>query len=167
MSAPDTATAGTPFSLTITAKDRFGNIAKTFAGSLILLSSDGQKVHVTLPRRGLCQWRGYRQGDARSRRQRHADGLPWRGEGDQRPHHGPELRQASEYRREHFLDEEMKMVYGTTKVRHRLSLGIVIQASFIRATLEPPLNRAVTSAAKPVHRVNSKKRSSAMVEGGR
>ncbi len=28
------------------------------------------------------------------------------------------------------------MVYGTTKVRHRLSLGIVIQASFIRATLE-------------------------------
>ena len=37
---------------------------------------------------------------------------------------------------QHFLDEEMKMVYGTTKVRHRLSLGIVIQASFIRATLE-------------------------------
>ena len=49
VSAPDTATAGTPFSVTITAKDRFGNIAKTFAGSLILLSSDGQKVHVTLP----------------------------------------------------------------------------------------------------------------------
>lgn len=37
---------------------------------------------------------------------------------------------------QHFLDEEMKMVYGTTKVRHRLALAIVVHASFIRETLE-------------------------------
>lgn len=36
---------------------------------------------------------------------------------------------------QHFLDEEMKMVYGSTKIRHRLGLAIVIQASFIRDTL--------------------------------
>jgi hypothetical protein len=37
---------------------------------------------------------------------------------------------------QHFLDEEMKMIYGTTKVRHRLGLAIVVHASFIRETLE-------------------------------
>lgn len=37
---------------------------------------------------------------------------------------------------QHFLDEEMKMVYGTTKVRHRLGLAIVVQASFIREALD-------------------------------
>jgi hypothetical protein len=37
---------------------------------------------------------------------------------------------------QHFLDEEMKMVYGTTKVRHRLGLAIVVQAAFIRETLD-------------------------------
>lgn len=35
-----------------------------------------------------------------------------------------------------FLDEEMKMIYGTSKVRHRLGLGIVVQATFIRETIE-------------------------------
>lgn len=37
---------------------------------------------------------------------------------------------------QHFLDEEMRMVYGTTKVRHRLGLAIVVQASFIRDTIK-------------------------------
>jgi hypothetical protein len=37
---------------------------------------------------------------------------------------------------QHFLDEEMKMVYGTTKIRHRLGLAIVVQAAFIRETLD-------------------------------
>ena len=37
---------------------------------------------------------------------------------------------------QHFLDEEMKMVYGTTKLRHRLGLAIVVQASFIREALD-------------------------------
>jgi hypothetical protein len=36
---------------------------------------------------------------------------------------------------QHFLDEEMKMVYGTTKIRHRLGLAIVVHAAFIRETL--------------------------------
>ena len=35
-----------------------------------------------------------------------------------------------------FLDEEMKMVYGTTKIRHRLGLAIVIHASFIKETID-------------------------------
>ncbi len=35
-----------------------------------------------------------------------------------------------------FLDEEMVMIYGTSKVRHRLGLGIVVQAAFIRETIE-------------------------------
>lgn len=35
-----------------------------------------------------------------------------------------------------FLDEEARMIYGTTKLRHRLGLGIVIQAAFIKETLE-------------------------------
>jgi hypothetical protein len=37
---------------------------------------------------------------------------------------------------QHFLDEEMKMVYGETRLRHRLGLAIVVQASFIRETVE-------------------------------
>jgi len=35
-----------------------------------------------------------------------------------------------------FLDEEAKMVYGTTKIRHRLGLANVVHASFIRATID-------------------------------
>lgn len=35
-----------------------------------------------------------------------------------------------------FLDEEMKMIYGTTKVRHRLGLAIVVHAAFIKETIE-------------------------------
>jgi hypothetical protein len=35
-----------------------------------------------------------------------------------------------------FLDEEMKMIYETSKVRHRLGLAIVIQASFVREVLD-------------------------------
>lgn len=35
-----------------------------------------------------------------------------------------------------FLDEELKMIYETTKVRHRLGLAIVVHASFIRETIE-------------------------------
>lgn len=34
-----------------------------------------------------------------------------------------------------FLDEDMTMVYGSTKLRHRLGLGIVVQADFIRQTI--------------------------------
>lgn len=37
---------------------------------------------------------------------------------------------------QHFLDEEMAMIYGNSKMRHRLGLGIVVQAAFIRETLE-------------------------------
>lgn len=37
---------------------------------------------------------------------------------------------------QHFLDEEMTMIYGTSKIRHRLGLGIVIQASLIRETID-------------------------------
>jgi hypothetical protein len=37
---------------------------------------------------------------------------------------------------QHFLDEEMKMIYGTTKVRHRLGMAVVVHASFIRETIE-------------------------------
>lgn len=35
-----------------------------------------------------------------------------------------------------FLDEEMKMIYGSTKIRHRLGLAIVVHASFIRDTID-------------------------------
>ena len=35
-----------------------------------------------------------------------------------------------------FLDEEAKMIYGTTKVRHRLGLAIVVHASFIQETID-------------------------------
>ena len=38
--------------------------------------------------------------------------------------------------RQMFLDEEMKMIYGTTKLRHRLSLAVVVHASFIRETIQ-------------------------------
>jgi hypothetical protein len=34
------------------------------------------------------------------------------------------------------LDEEMKMVYGTTTMRHRLGLAIVVHATFIQETVE-------------------------------
>jgi hypothetical protein len=37
---------------------------------------------------------------------------------------------------QHFLDEEMKMIYGTTKIRHRLGLAIVVHAVFIKETLD-------------------------------
>jgi hypothetical protein len=37
---------------------------------------------------------------------------------------------------QHFLDEDMKMIYGTMKVRHRLGLAIVVHASFIRETID-------------------------------
>lgn len=37
---------------------------------------------------------------------------------------------------QHFLDEDMAMIYGSTKLRHRLGLGIVVQAAFIRETLQ-------------------------------
>ena len=37
---------------------------------------------------------------------------------------------------QHFLDEEMVLIYGTSKLRHRLGLGIVVQSASIRQTLE-------------------------------
>jgi len=35
-----------------------------------------------------------------------------------------------------FLDEEAKMVYGTTKLRHRLGLAIVVHGAFIKETID-------------------------------
>ncbi|QDU94550.1 S1 family peptidase [Lignipirellula cremea] len=35
-----------------------------------------------------------------------------------------------------FLDEEAKMVYGTTKLRHRLGLAVVVHASFIKESVD-------------------------------
>jgi V8-like Glu-specific endopeptidase len=35
-----------------------------------------------------------------------------------------------------FLDEEAKMIYGTTKIRHRLGLAVIVHASFIRETID-------------------------------
>lgn len=35
-----------------------------------------------------------------------------------------------------FLDEEAKLIYGTTKLRHRLGLAIVVHAAFIRETVD-------------------------------
>jgi V8-like Glu-specific endopeptidase len=35
-----------------------------------------------------------------------------------------------------FLDEEAKLIYGTTKIRHRLGLAIVVHASFIKETVD-------------------------------
>jgi hypothetical protein len=37
---------------------------------------------------------------------------------------------------QHFLDEEARLVYGTTKTRHRLGLAIVVPAAFVRETIE-------------------------------
>lgn len=37
---------------------------------------------------------------------------------------------------QHFIDEEMTMIYGNSKLRHRLGLGIVVQAAFIRETID-------------------------------
>ena len=37
---------------------------------------------------------------------------------------------------QHFLDEEAKLIYGTTKLRHRLGLAIVAPAPFIKDTIE-------------------------------
>jgi V8-like Glu-specific endopeptidase len=35
-----------------------------------------------------------------------------------------------------FLVEEAKMIYGTTKLRHRLGLAIIVHASFIKETID-------------------------------
>ena len=35
-----------------------------------------------------------------------------------------------------FLDEEAKMIYETTKIRHRMGLAQVVPALFIRETIE-------------------------------
>jgi hypothetical protein len=35
-----------------------------------------------------------------------------------------------------FLDEEMKTIYGSTRIRHRLGLAIVVHASFIKETID-------------------------------
>jgi hypothetical protein len=37
---------------------------------------------------------------------------------------------------QHFLDEEAKLVYENVKIRHRLGLAIVVQAAFIKETIE-------------------------------
>jgi hypothetical protein len=37
---------------------------------------------------------------------------------------------------QHFIDEQVKMLYETRKVRHRLGMAIVVHASFIRETVE-------------------------------
>lgn len=37
---------------------------------------------------------------------------------------------------QHFLNEDMTMVYGSTRLKHRLGLGIVVQAALIRETLQ-------------------------------
>jgi hypothetical protein len=44
VSAPSTVTAGTAFSVTVTAKDRYGNIATGYTGSVTLTASNGQAV---------------------------------------------------------------------------------------------------------------------------
>ena len=45
VSAPPTATAGHGFSVAVTAKDAYGNTVTSFAGSVVLTSSDGQTVN--------------------------------------------------------------------------------------------------------------------------
>ncbi|MCX7422301.1 MAG: serine protease [Planctomycetia bacterium] len=35
-----------------------------------------------------------------------------------------------------FLDEEAKMIYGTSKIRHRLGFAVVVHASLIRETID-------------------------------
>jgi hypothetical protein len=37
---------------------------------------------------------------------------------------------------QHFLDEDVKTVYGSSKTRHRLGLGIVVHASLIREAID-------------------------------
>jgi hypothetical protein len=37
---------------------------------------------------------------------------------------------------QHFLDEEARMIYGATKMRHRLGLAIVVHATFIKETID-------------------------------
>src|SRR5262249_4098330 len=46
VSAPSTATAGTPFSYTVTARDQFNNVASGYTGTVHFTSGDGQ---ATLP----------------------------------------------------------------------------------------------------------------------
>lgn len=46
VSAPSSATAGTSFKVTITAKDAYGNTVAGFSGAVTLTSSDGQKVNL-------------------------------------------------------------------------------------------------------------------------
>lgn len=56
-----------------------------------------------------------------------------------------------------FLDEEARMIYGTTKIRHRLGLAIVVQATFIRQTIDR-LPAADTPAAKDVKEATETKK---------
>jgi len=49
VSAPSTATAGSGFAVTVTAKDAFGNTAAGFDESVTLTSSDGQTVNLLSP----------------------------------------------------------------------------------------------------------------------
>ncbi|MEY4613835.1 MAG: hypothetical protein RL179_1808, partial [Planctomycetota bacterium] len=37
---------------------------------------------------------------------------------------------------QHFLDEDIKLIYGTSKIRHRLGLAIIIHAALIKETIE-------------------------------
>ena len=37
---------------------------------------------------------------------------------------------------QHFIDEETKLLYGTSRTRHRLGLGIIVPATFIRETVD-------------------------------
>lgn len=37
---------------------------------------------------------------------------------------------------QHFLDEDIKLIYGTSKIRHRLGLAIIVHASLIKETIE-------------------------------
>lgn len=37
---------------------------------------------------------------------------------------------------QHFLDEDIKLIYGTSKIRHRLGLAIIIHASLINETID-------------------------------
>ena len=49
VSAPTTATAGTGFTVTVTAEDAFGNTVTGFDGGVTLTSSDGQPVNLLSP----------------------------------------------------------------------------------------------------------------------
>jgi len=37
---------------------------------------------------------------------------------------------------QHFLDEDIKLIYGTSKIRHRLGLAIIVHASLIKETID-------------------------------